>query len=205
MGIRDTVSRERFKEIQGRLSQIQAEFRKNLGCQADEIFMTLAELDGVPEFLVKQLENNSSNNMLRIELSHPVHEGILWFAEKSETRKKFDKEAESVDLAVLWSKSRREIGLIDGQGIFDGHYAEGHGYSTFSHLMITDYTVGYYAYLYSKVYAADLFYSEFQDHILDTERVQRYRKCVLESGGSKDGFQNLIDFLGREPQQMHST
>lgn len=88
MGIRDTVSRERFKEIQGRLSQIQAEFRKNLGCQADEIFMTLAELDGVPEFLVKQLENNSSNNMLRIELSHPVHEGILWFAEKSETRKK---------------------------------------------------------------------------------------------------------------------
>lgn len=58
-----------------------------------------------------------------------------------------DKEAESVDLAVLWSKSRREIGLIDGQGIFDGHYAEGHGYSTFSHLMITDYTVGYYAYL----------------------------------------------------------
>jgi metallopeptidase MepB len=49
------------------------------------------------------------------------------------------------------------------------------------------------------VYAADLFYSEFQDHILDNERIQRYRKCVLESGGSRDVFQNLVDFLGREP------
>lgn len=58
-----------------------------------------------------------------------------------------DEEAESVDLEVLWNKSCREIGLIDGQEVFDGHYAQGHGYTTFSHLMITDYTAGYYAYL----------------------------------------------------------
>ncbi|EHK42241.1 hypothetical protein TRIATDRAFT_30031 [Trichoderma atroviride IMI 206040] len=110
-----------------------------------------------------------------------------------------DEEVESVDLTMLWNKSRKEIGLIDGQEVFDGHYAQGHDYTTFPHLMINDYTAGYYAYLYSKVYAADLFYSEFQNHTLDTERVQRYRKCVLESGGSRDGFQNLVDFLGREP------
>lgn len=36
-------------------------------------------------------------------------------------------------------------------------------------------------------------------NILDIERVQCYRKCVLESGGSRDSFQNLVDFLGREP------
>lgn len=87
LGIRDAVSRERFKEIQGRLSQIHAEFRENLGCQTDEIFFTLAELDGVPEFIVKQLEVNSSINKLRIDLSNPVHMGILSFAEKGETRK----------------------------------------------------------------------------------------------------------------------
>lgn len=88
LGIRDTVSRERFKEIQGRLSQINAEFRENLGCQADEAFFSLAELDGVPESTLKQLENDPSNNKLRIDLSNPVHSGILWFAEKGETRKK---------------------------------------------------------------------------------------------------------------------
>lgn len=51
----------------------------------------------------------------------------------------------------------------------------------------------------SKVLAADLFYSEFRDNPRDTDKFQRYRQCVLESGGSKDGFQNLVDFLGREP------
>lgn len=88
MGIQDTVSRERFKEIQGRLSQLNEEYRENLNSQTDEIFMTLAELDGIPEFLVKQLKDNSSNDKLRIDLSNPVHGGVLWFAEKSETRKK---------------------------------------------------------------------------------------------------------------------
>lgn len=88
LGIRDTVSRERFKEIQGRLSQIHAEFRETLGSQTDEIFLTLAELDGVPDSIVKQLENNSGNNTLRIDLSNPVHRDILSFAEKGETRKK---------------------------------------------------------------------------------------------------------------------
>ncbi|KAL7927015.1 hypothetical protein ACQKWADRAFT_327005 [Trichoderma austrokoningii] len=108
-------------------------------------------------------------------------------------------EAESVDLIVLWNKSCKEIGFIDGQEAFDGNYTQGHGYTTFPHLMIGDYAAGYYAYLYSKVYAADLFYSEFQNHTLDTERAQCYRKCVLESGGSRDGFQNIVDFIGREP------
>lgn len=54
-----------------------------------------------------------------------------------------DEEAESMDLAVLWNKSRKEIGLIDGQE----DYTQGHGYATFPHLMMNDYTAGYYAYL----------------------------------------------------------
>jgi metallopeptidase MepB len=87
LGIRDAVSRERFKEIQGRLSQIHAEFRENLGSPRDEIFLTLDELDGVPESTIKLLENNSSNNTFRIDLSNSRHRGILWSAEKSETRR----------------------------------------------------------------------------------------------------------------------
>jgi metallopeptidase MepB len=51
----------------------------------------------------------------------------------------------------------------------------------------------------SKVYAADVFYSEFEENILDTGKVQRYRQSVLEGGGSTDGIQNLTSFLGREP------
>ncbi|OAQ99621.1 hypothetical protein LLEC1_04745 [Akanthomyces lecanii] len=110
-----------------------------------------------------------------------------------------DEEVAAVDITVLWNKSRKDIGLIDGQEVFDGKYTHGNGYATTTHLMQNDYAAGYYGYLYSKVYAADLFYSEFQDNPRDTEKFQRYRQCVLESGGSRDGFQSLVDFLGREP------
>lgn len=58
-----------------------------------------------------------------------------------------DKEVESIDLTALWNKSRKEIGLIDGPEVFDGDYTQGHGYTTFPHLMNHDYVAGYYAYL----------------------------------------------------------
>ena len=88
LGIRDAVSRERFKEIQGRLSQIHTEFRENLGRQTDDIFFTLAELDGVPASIVTQLEKDTSNNKLRVDLSNSAHRDIVSYAEKGETRKK---------------------------------------------------------------------------------------------------------------------
>ncbi len=37
-------------------------------------------------------------------------------------------------------------------------------------------------------------YNKFQEHILDTERAQRHRQNVLESGGSLDGTQDLAKF-----------
>ncbi|KAJ3494446.1 hypothetical protein NLG97_g4070 [Lecanicillium saksenae] len=110
-----------------------------------------------------------------------------------------DDEAKTIDITALWNRSRKEIGLIDGQEAIDGKYTLGNGYTTTTHLMMTDYASGYYGYLYSDVYAADLFYSQFQNHPLDSEKFQRYRKQVLERGGSRDGFQLLVDFLGREP------
>lgn len=110
-----------------------------------------------------------------------------------------EEEAEYLDITVLWNASRKEMGLLDGQEVFDGNYTHGNGYATTTHLMMPDHAAGYYGYLYSKVYAADLFYSEFHDHPRDAERFKRYRQCVLESGGSRDGFQNLVNFLGREP------
>ena len=58
-----------------------------------------------------------------------------------------DEEVESMDCTVMWNRSRKEIGLIDGPGSFHGDYTQGHGYSTFSHLMMNSYAAGYYAYL----------------------------------------------------------
>jgi Zn-dependent oligopeptidase len=62
------------------------------------------------------------------------------------------------------------------------------------------YDSGYYGYLYSQVFSADMF-SEFKEKgIFSKEVGKKYRKTVLETGGMKDGMDILHDFLGREPR-----
>jgi metallopeptidase MepB len=56
-------------------------------------------------------------------------------------------EAESLDLAALWNKLHKDVRLIDGPETLGEGYSWGHGFTTFTHLMIDDYTAGYYAYL----------------------------------------------------------
>jgi thimet oligopeptidase len=77
-------------------------------------------------------------------------------------------------------------------------YVEGsHFAGTFGHL--TGYGSKYYGYLWSLVYAADMF-SEFQrTDPLSPETGARYREQVLSKGGSDDALSLVTNFLGREP------
>jgi thimet oligopeptidase len=72
-------------------------------------------------------------------------------------------------------------------------------YAAFTHLI--GYTSNYYTYLFDKVIALE-FFAEFasqsSDELLNGPVAQRYRKVVLEAGGSKPAKQIVQDFLGRE-------
>jgi thimet oligopeptidase len=72
-------------------------------------------------------------------------------------------------------------------------------YAAFTHLV--GYTSNYYTYLYDKVMALE-FFAEFAksntDDLLDAETAMRYRRQVLEPGGSKPARTLVQDFLGRE-------
>ena len=63
---------------------------------------------------------------------------------------------------------------------------------------MADYDAGYYSYLWSKVYAYDL-YSLFKAHPLDAATGRRYREMVLEPGASRPEIDSVTAFLGREP------
>jgi thimet oligopeptidase len=75
-----------------------------------------------------------------------------------------------------------------------------HKYAFFGHL--TGYGAKYYGYLWSKVFAVDLFEEIKKQGLFNPAVGQKYVDLVIGKGGSKDPNQLLHDFLGREPQSQ---
>jgi len=71
-------------------------------------------------------------------------------------------------------------------------------YASFGHL--TGYSSNYYTYAFDKVIALDFFAQFDPRDLLGCEAGSRYRKTVLEQGGSKPGRQMVRDFLGRDEE-----
>ena len=71
-------------------------------------------------------------------------------------------------------------------------------YASFGHL--TGYSSNYYTYAFDKVIALDFFAQFDPADLLGCEAGTKYRKTVLEQGGSKPGRQMVRDFLGRDEE-----
>jgi thimet oligopeptidase len=71
-------------------------------------------------------------------------------------------------------------------------------YASFGHL--TGYSSNYYTYAFDKVIALDFFGQFDPADLLGCDAGGRYRKLVLEQGGSKTGRQMVRDFLGRDEE-----
>ncbi|EIW59235.1 Metalloprotease [Trametes versicolor FP-101664 SS1] len=95
------------------------------------------------------------------------------------------------DYTKLWSELRDSVALLKTPEPCPGH-------AGFHHL-VGDYSVGYYGYSYSLVFAADMYATVFKEDPLDPARGRLYREKILAPGSSKDEMDLLKDFLGREP------
>lgn len=105
---------------------------------------------------------------------------------------------EALDASETYNKLRKDISKIDGPETLGQGFNWGGGQSTFGHLM-GGYDAGYYGYLSSQVYSADMFHTVFKKDPMNGKEGRRYRHTVLERGGSQDEMQTLEDFLGRKP------
>jgi thimet oligopeptidase len=78
---------------------------------------------------------------------------------------------------------------------------DAHMYASFDHL--AGYSSAYYTYMYDKVISED-FYGQFdKQNLLAGEAPMRYRRVVLEPGGSMSANDLVKNFLGR-PQNMEA-
>ena len=134
----------------------------------------------LPDSLIKKM----------IALKH-VADGVDWttqafFADYDMT---IHSAGPKVDTTALWFDLQKNMTAL---AAVPGTYPE----AAFGHLM-SGYDAGYYGYLWSKVFAQDMF-TVFQKGGLENPVVgARYRKDILEPGGSKEPDQLLVEFLGR--------
>lgn len=87
-------------------------------------------------------------------------------------------------------------------GAMDLHYVydpETHMQASFGHL--DEYGARYYGYLWSRVFAADVFEQIKKEGLLNPKAGARYVQVILKQGGSEDPAVLLKEYLGREPSQ----
>ncbi len=69
--------------------------------------------------------------------------------------------------------------------------------AAFGHLM--GYHAGYYGYMWSLVYASDMFQRFKELGMMSPSAGRYYREKILSRGGSVDGIEMVREYLGREP------
>ncbi len=125
-----------------------------------------------------------------IALKH-VDDGVQWTTQDFYAT--FDMTIHSsgghVDTTKTWFDLRRKLTAFSA---LPGTYPQ----ASFGHLM-GGYDAGYYSYMWSKVFAQDMF-TKFQAGGLESPVVgMEYRKDILEPGATEEPDQLLRNFLGR--------
>ncbi|KAH7103196.1 Metalloprotease [Auriculariales sp. MPI-PUGE-AT-0066] len=96
------------------------------------------------------------------------------------------------DYTELWSHLREHTSLVLSPKPLIA------GQASFAHLA-GGYDAGYYGYAYSLVFAADMFAQVFKEDPMSPAAGAKYRREILNPGGSRDEIDSLKAFLGREP------
>ncbi|MFC1609621.1 M3 family metallopeptidase [Myxococcota bacterium] len=100
----------------------------------------------------------------------------------------YDRDPDGIDTTTLMKELQAKYSPFEYVSDTFFQYSFGH---------LDGYSAMYYTYMWSLVIAKDLF-SVFQEKgLMNPEPARRYKKTILETGGSKDAEEMVHDFLGR--------
>lgn len=148
----------------------------------------------IPDVLVERLISTRRVNSALFNLRQ-LHFGMFDMEVHSPAS---HEDIKALDITELFNRLRKDISKLDGLEVEGEGWHWGHGQATFGH-MVSGYDAGYYGYLSSQVYSADMWYSVFARDPMNRKEGRRYRYTVLEKGGSVEEMRLLKNFLGREP------
>jgi oligopeptidase A len=103
----------------------------------------------------------------------------------------------AADIMPLLSQVRQEVAVLHPP-------AWSRSAHTFSHIFAGGYAAGYYSYKWAEVLSSDA-YAAFEetaprDGTPSLETGQRFRREILEVGGSRPAIASFKAFRGREPE-----
>ncbi|KAJ1961588.1 metalloendopeptidase [Dipsacomyces acuminosporus] len=102
-------------------------------------------------------------------------------------------DVDSVNVSRIFTDLRRDIGRLDIGDI------ETAGAGVFGHMM-QGYDAGFYVYMWSMVFSADMFAERFGKEGIDNRQTGLdYRHQILRPGATRDASASLEAFLGRKP------
>jgi Zn-dependent oligopeptidase len=185
LGRSDIASQGPFS-VKGDFTEAPSQFLENWVWQYESLklfakhYKTGAVL---PESLFKKMKQTQLVGVA-IAYIRQAYLGILDFTyeDKYDSLKGKDIVEVSKDLTAM-----RQLPFVEGS-----HFVAG-----FTHL--NGYAANYYGYLWSKVFAEDMFSVFKKKGVMDTQTGISYRKNILEKASTMEEMDMLRNFLGREP------
>ncbi|KAJ5943433.1 hypothetical protein N7516_003601 [Penicillium verrucosum] len=155
-----------------------------------------------PSTLVQPPKEIPENLVRSLIAAKKVNQGILTLRQLAFS--KFDMQIhcpsshhliQSIRTGEIYNSLLQKMTLLQGP---ENNIDWGNGHVTTSHYMWGQ-EANYYSYLYTRMLAADLWFSNFHSNPMSRDAGLRYRKMILAPGGSHNEMMALETFLGRSP------
>jgi peptidyl-dipeptidase Dcp len=101
---------------------------------------------------------------------------------------------ETIDVANFEKESMATISLIP-------EIIPRYRSTYFSHIFSGGYSAGYYSYRWAEVLDSDAYEAFKENGLFDRETASRFRKFILEKGGTEDPMELYVQFRGRKPDE----